>query len=834
MNILSLVLRVVVSIAFLMTSLWSLLAYVPFTFQQVHRGGLVPALNTFGRIHPAIYWILLVAVAVIFCLEPLPEGPRRRGAMRLRAFYWYLHVPLGIFFAIHPVFGRMENNTASFVWAFAMFEPILFLTAIAFWDHWPRIEWGGKPAYGEPRLFAAACGSAVFLALIYSALANLRASHTWTPLERGLAVTSSLATHLLVFALLFVLLNLMSVVAGWFSNPPRTLFMFCYAFGAYVLYALIRTLVFPSISFGGTPSEAYAAALGASLAIFAAGISVLMRQAKPARVENGFDLAFWVRNPSGVATPRWWRAVLAATILAVVAVGMAVTSSKNDWNGLFQKLTALIVWVAALRISYALSRWRLPFAPSGTGRLLLLALAILPAQRLLDAGERSLWRTTGSNETFSRFLDTYAGFDPSFKLLHDSMGTVVVDNSFYQFLARNTNLPRSAHVEPVEIKLAENSVPLTETPPHIFIFVVDSMRRDYLSPYNPRVDFTPNIQQFAGDSVVMRNAFTRYGGTGLSEPSIWVGGAMIHKQYVTPFAPMDSLQKLIMAHDYQAFITRDSILQTVVTPWPKLSELDLKSETMELDFCNSLTELESDLDATQKGPVFAYTQPQNIHISVISRQGAKSIDDRTYRNFYAPYASRLRRLDGCFGGFIQTLKTRGLYDSSFVVLTADHGDSLGEQGRWGHAYTIFPEIMKIPLIVHLPKAWQQKYQSSPDLLAFNSDITPSLYYLLGHRPVEKNELFGKPMFAEHREDLNAYKQENYLVSSSYAAVYGILSGEGRFLYTADAVNLKDSWFDLSDEEPLARAVTSSMRVTYEKMIRTKIELISRLYKFIPL
>jgi arylsulfatase A-like enzyme len=255
---------------------------------------------------------------------------------------------------------------------------------------------------------------------------------------------------------------------------------------------------------------------------------------------------------------------------------------------------------------------------------------------------------------------------------------------------------------------------------------------------------------------------------------------------------------------------------------------------MELDFCNSLTELESDLDATQKGPVFAYTQPQNIHISVISRQGAKSIDDRTYRNFYAPYASRLRRLDGCFGGFIQTLKTRGLYDSSFVVLTADHGDSLGEQGRWGHAYTIFPEIMKIPLIVHLPKAWQQKYQSSPDLLAFNSDITPSLYYLLGHRPVEKNELFGKPMFAEHREDLNAYKQENYLVSSSYAAVYGILSGEGRFLYTADAVNLKDSWFDLSDEEPLARAVTSSMRVTYEKMIRTKIELISRLYKFVPL
>jgi arylsulfatase A-like enzyme len=171
-------------------------------------------------------------------------------------------------------------------------------------------------------------------------------------------------------------------------------------------------------------------------------------------------------------------------------------------------------------------------------------------------------------------------------------------------------------------------------------------------------------------------------------------------------------------------------------------------------------------------------------------------------------------------------------ESSF--LTADHGDSLGEQGRWGHAYTIFPEILRIPLIVHLPKAWQQKYVANPDLLAFNTDITPSLYYMLGHRPIQNNELFGKPLFAEHREELFAYKHDDYLVSSSYAAVYGILSGEGRYLYTADAVNLKDSWFDLSEEKPSARAVTSSMRISYEKLIREKIKLISALYKFTPL
>lgn len=829
----SLLLRCAVCFIFLLNSLWALLAYVPFTYQQVHRGGLVPALNAFGRAHPAIFWLQLIAVAAIFCLEPLPEGAARRGAIRFRAGFWYLHVPLAIFFSVHPVFGAMENSTSSYAWAFVMLEPMLYLTAIAFRERWPGIQWGARPPYGEPRLFLATCASAVFLSLIYAALANLRAAQPWTPLERTLAVASSIASHLLVFGAFFVLLNLLTVISGWFANPQRTLFLFFHALAAWTIFSLMRSLVFPSISFSSIQASWYAAAFGVAVTLFAAGMSVLLRQAAPAPVDNGFDLALWVRLPQ---TPslRWWKGALTAVLLATGAVFLALASAKNDWNHLFQKLTALTMWIVTFRVFYAMSRARSPRTPSRTGRLLILTLAILPVNRALEAGERSLWARAGEKQPFSRFLDSYAGFDPSFKLLHDSMATVVVDTSFYQFLARNTNLPRSTRVEPVEIKLAEHAEPLTETPPHIFIFVIDSLRKDYLSPYNSRVDFTPNIQKFASESTVMRNTFTRYGGTGLSEPSIWVGGAMIHKQYVTPFAPMNSLQKLLEAHGYQAFVTRDSILETVVTPWPKLIELDANRGTMDLDFCQSINELTSDLAAAQNGPVFAYTQPQNIHISVISRQGQTAIDNADYHGMYPPYASRLRRIDGCFGGFIDTLKSRGLYDNSFIVFTADHGDSLGEQGRWGHAYTIFPEIVRVPLIIHLPKQWSAKYQSNPDALAFNSDVTPSLYYLLGHRPVENNELFGKPLFAEHREDLNAYQHENYLVASSYAAVYGILTGEGRYLYTSDAVNLKDSWFDLSEAEPSARSVTSSMRAMYEKLIRQKIELISRLYKFTPL
>src|SRR5262249_2826612 len=154
---------------------------------------------------------------------------------------------------------------------------------------------------------------------------------------------------------------------------------------------------------------------------------------------------------------------------------------------------------------------------------------------------------------------------------------------------------------------------------------------------------------------------------------------------------------------YKALISRDTILQVIVPEWSGMEELDQGRANMDYDLCSSLDELGTRVAKEPKDArLFAYTQPQNIHISVINRAVAKPISGENYGGFYPPYASRLRRMDVCFGSFIDKLKALGLYDSSIVILTADHGDSLGEQGRWGHAYAIYPEIVRIPMLIHVP------------------------------------------------------------------------------------------------------------------------------------
>jgi hypothetical protein len=504
-----------------------------------------------------------------------------------------------------------------------------------------------------------------------------------------------------------------------------------------------------------------------------------------------------------------------------------------DWNFLFQKLSVLLIWIGAFRLFFSRANGGKSVA-SPTGRLLTCALVMLPVYRSWEATRNAAWKATGEKQTREHFLDQWSGFDVSFKLIRDMMTMDARDDAFYGFLTASTNIPHSKQIAPVSVNVVDDLNYTEGKKPNIFIVVVDSLRRDYLSPYNDQVNFTPSVDRFAKENIVMENAFTHYGATGLSEPSIWVGGMLLHKQYVTPFAPMNALQKLLEAEKYKAFVSRDTILETVLPQWPGLAEIDQGHATMDYDLCVSLEELGKRVSQEPKDTrMFAYTQAQNIHVSTINRQGGKPISADDFGHFYAPYASRLKRIDGCFGTFIDKLKSQGLYESSIVILTADHGDSLGEQGRWGHAYSIYPEIMRIPLIIHVPPEIRQSLYINPKALAFSTDITPSLYYLTGHKPLNRGEMFGRPLLTEMSGEQTPFHHDNYLVVSSYGPVYGILDGDGRELTVFDAVNYKDYSFDLSSFLGGQEALTSSTRAAMTKLVRQKVVALDTFYGFTP-
>ena len=135
-----------------------------------------------------------------------------------------------------------------------------------------------------------------------------------------------------------------------------------------------------------------------------------------------------------------------------------------------------------------------------------------------------------------------------------------------RYLHAQTNIPRDTQVEAVAVDLAQLTGGPAAQRPHVFVFVVDSLRRDYLSPYNSAVTFTPSIDTLAQDSLVFRNAFTQYGATGLSVPALWVGGPILHKQYVNSFPRMNALAKLLAHEQYDQWISMEHITNVILPP----------------------------------------------------------------------------------------------------------------------------------------------------------------------------------------------------------------------------------------------------------------------------
>lgn len=89
------------------------------------------------------------------------------------------------------------------------------------------------------------------------------------------------------------------------------------------------------------------------------------------------------------------------------------------------------------------------------------------------------------------------------------------------------------------------------------------------------------------------------------------------------------------------------------------------------------------------------------------------------------YKALITMTDIHFGKFINKLKENNMYDDTLIILTTDHGYCLGEREYLGKSYMpAYNEIANIPLIVHFPK---NKYKGERRKeITQNIDIMPTI------------------------------------------------------------------------------------------------------------
>jgi arylsulfatase A-like enzyme len=92
------------------------------------------------------------------------------------------------------------------------------------------------------------------------------------------------------------------------------------------------------------------------------------------------------------------------------------------------------------------------------------------------------------------------------------------------------------------------------------------------------------------------------------------------------------------------------------------------------------------------------------------------------------YGQRVELVDGFIGDILDGIERMGLEKNTAVVVTSDHGEQLGDHGRWAHGPDLHDELIRVPLILHGPGMGAgRRIEDQVELLG----LAPTLLDLLG-------------------------------------------------------------------------------------------------------
>lgn len=166
-------------------------------------------------------------------------------------------------------------------------------------------------------------------------------------------------------------------------------------------------------------------------------------------------------------------------------------------------------------------------------------------------------------------------------------------------------------------------------------------------------------------------------------------------------------------------------------------------------------------------------------------KGYTTLRDADVRFWRAIYDEKIQRTDEKFKGFLAELKKMGVMDKTIFVLTSDHGTEFYEHKRFDHGFSLYDELIHVPLIIKLPG--QKSGKVIKDQVS-SLDIMPTLLDLLEVKMPEKakNQLRGTsliPALKGKQVAKDVYSETDY---RQYTYKRSVITKEGwKFIYTLE-------------------------------------------------
>lgn len=300
----------------------------------------------------------------------------------------------------------------------------------------------------------------------------------------------------------------------------------------------------------------------------------------------------------------------------------------------------------------------------------------------------------------------------------------------------------------------------SERKSNIVLITADALRADHLSCYGYFRKTSPNIDQFASESILFENAISTASWTLPAFASLFTSlYPSFHGTNVWDTRLLSSESALPNILKKNEYVTAACVNNAFLYPAYGLSEgfdfYDYHHSSLE-EQLHSVTEW---LDSMNNQQFFlwvhflsphapylapspfssAFGKPVNpkldasiLTLTLIEKSGRQlSPSDRTY--LISQYDGAILYLDDIIKRLFDHLKQLSLYQDTLVIFLSDHGEQFQEHGHLQHGSTLYQELIHVPLIMKLPSVWRKEGLRIPSIVS-SIDIFPTILDLIKVSP----------------------------------------------------------------------------------------------------
>ncbi len=382
---------------------------------------------------------------------------------------------------------------------------------------------------------------------------------------------------------------------------------------------------------------------------------------------------------------------------------------------------------------------------------------------------------------------------------------------------------------------------------NVILITLDTLRVDYVSAYGKGKANTPAMDGVAGEGVLFERCIAQTPLTLPSHTSILSGSYPLYHQIRDNggFLVPQNLQMVSEVLQKQGVATAAFIASYVLhSKWGINQGFDTYSDAFDLSKFEKVS-----LGLVQKRAAEVLRDAEQWLLAFQEKNKANNQNNKNGTRFFTwihlydphtpydppspykekyprqPYRGEVEYLDWQLGLFFEFLKQQGLYDTTLIIMAADHGESLGEHGEHTHGYFIYEPTVHVPLIIRAPfKFPVSRITNTVELI----DIAPTILDALGIAiPVsyQGQSLLGL-MWGENNRTKNTAYTETYYprLHFGWSELKALYYGQQEKYILAPKEELYDLKADYGESENLGLKKSYQLkqaRSRLQKFIREK-------------